>query len=110
MRLELRLEGETLTARIEAQTHAAKAVLLDHLPALRDRLAQHDIKIERLDVDLMQQPAGDPGDRPAGDTRGDQHRGHAARTGPRTTTRTETRPEQIGRRPPSGTGRLNVII
>jgi flagellar hook-length control protein FliK len=30
-------------------------VLLDHLPALRDRLAEQNIRVERFDVDVRQE-------------------------------------------------------
>ena len=42
-----------MTARVEAETPAARNILLDNLPALRDRLAQQDIKVQRFNVDLM---------------------------------------------------------
>ena len=39
-------------ARVEAETKEAKNLLLENLPALRDRLAQQNIKIQKFDVDL----------------------------------------------------------
>jgi flagellar hook-length control protein FliK len=59
VRLVVSLRDGTLSARLEAETAAARNVLLDHLPLLRDRLAQQQIKIERFEVDLLHQPAAD---------------------------------------------------
>ena len=56
-----------MTARVELETSTARSLLLDNLPALRERLGQYDIKIERFDVDLTDRSAGgsprEPGDR-----------------------------------------------
>jgi flagellar hook-length control protein FliK len=53
LRIDISVAKGILTARVEAETPAARNVLLDNLPALRERLAQHDIKVQRFDVDLM---------------------------------------------------------
>ncbi len=47
-----------MTARVEADTPSARNLLLDNLPALRERLAAHDIKVQRFDVDLMDRSGG----------------------------------------------------
>jgi flagellar hook-length control protein FliK len=41
-----------MSARIEAETPAAKAMIVDNLPALRERLSTHDIKLMHFDVEL----------------------------------------------------------
>ena len=51
LRLEVAVRDGAMTARLETETQAAKNVVLDNLPALRDRLEQQNIKIERFDVD-----------------------------------------------------------
>ena len=56
MRLEITVRNGAMTARAETETTAAKNLLLDNLPALRERLAQQDIKIQQFDVDVA-----DPG-------------------------------------------------
>jgi len=71
LRIEINLHGSTLTARIEAETSAAQTVLLDSLPALRDRLSGQNINIDRFDVDLLNQSADDSSRQPTGD----QHQG-----------------------------------
>ena len=51
LRLEVTIRDGVLTARMETDTQAAKNILLDNLPALRDRLALQDIKVQQFDVD-----------------------------------------------------------
>jgi flagellar hook-length control protein FliK len=61
LRLEVTVRKGAIRARVEAETPEAKNLLLDNLPALRDKLAQHDIKIQQFDVDLMDRsPGGTP--------------------------------------------------
>jgi flagellar hook-length control protein FliK len=68
LRLEMTVRGGVMTARVESETSAARSLLLDNLPALRERLGQYDIKVERFDVDLTDRSAGgsprEPGERP----------------------------------------------
>ena len=64
LRLELSMQNGVMTAAVETETPAARQVLLDHLPALRERLAEQNIRIERFDVDVRQDNSGgqaDPG-------------------------------------------------
>jgi flagellar hook-length control protein FliK len=58
MRLELSVNQGALTATIETVNSNAKQLLIDNLPALRDRLADQNIKIERFDVDVRQDSSG----------------------------------------------------
>lgn len=51
LKLEVTVQAGTLTARIETETAAAKALLVDSLPALRERLATHDIKVSHFDIE-----------------------------------------------------------
>ncbi|MDP7016073.1 MAG: flagellar hook-length control protein FliK [Pirellulaceae bacterium] len=53
LRLEVKMEGNSLTARIEAETSAARTALLDNLGALRERLAEQGVRIDQFDVDLL---------------------------------------------------------
>jgi flagellar hook-length control protein FliK len=55
VRLELLVHDGVLAAKLEAETPTARRALLDHLPVLRDRLAEQSIRIERFDVDLRQE-------------------------------------------------------
>jgi flagellar hook-length control protein FliK len=58
MRLELLVQDGVLAAKLETETPAARRVLLDHLPVLRERLAEQNIRIERFDVDVRQENNG----------------------------------------------------
>ena len=58
IRLDVTLRGGVLAAQVEAETPQARTALLENLPALRERLAEQNIKIERFDVDLMNQSSG----------------------------------------------------
>ena len=82
LRLEVTVRDGALTARMETETQAAKNIILDHLPALRDRLAQQDIKIQQFDVDYS---GGNNGGSPQ--SAADQHQSHqypaARQIGPR---------------------------
>jgi flagellar hook-length control protein FliK len=78
LRLELSVRDGALLARLEVETSSARSLLLDSLPQLRERLAAQEIKIERFEVDLMNQHASDwsPGARER------EHAGNAGRRGP----------------------------
>ena len=61
LRLEVSIRNGMMTAHIETETSAARTLLLDNLPALRERLAQQDIKVDSFDVDLADRsPDGSP--------------------------------------------------
>jgi flagellar hook-length control protein FliK len=68
LRLELTVKDGAMTATLETETTAARRVLLDHLPALRDRLAELNIRVERFDVDVRRDGGGGQAD-----GRGGQH-------------------------------------
>lgn len=76
LQVQLKVQGQVLTAKLEAETPAARALLMDSLPVLRDRLAEQGVRIEQFDVDLMdQQPRhtpDDPGQRSAGEPHPEQ--------------------------------------
>jgi flagellar hook-length control protein FliK len=74
LRIELTIQNGVMSARLEAETPAARNLLLDNLPALRDRLAQQEVRIDQFDVDVRRDNGGSaggnagqngPGDRPA---------------------------------------------
>ncbi len=52
LRIEITVRQGILTAKLETETVAARTVLLDNLPALRERLAEQDIRIEQFDVEV----------------------------------------------------------
>jgi flagellar hook-length control protein FliK len=58
LRLEARVEDGLLTARLQAETPEAQAVILENLSSLRERLADQGVRIERFDVELMNRQSG----------------------------------------------------
>lgn len=68
VRLEMQVVSGALAARMEVESHRTRDVLLENLGALRQRLAEQNVRVDRFDVDLLGQGAGqDLGhdDRPA---------------------------------------------
>ena len=66
LRLDVRVQDGVLVARLQTETDAARTAILDNLPALRDRLSEQGVRIERFDVDLMQRQPGGMPDQPGG--------------------------------------------
>ena len=58
LRVELTVRNGAMSARMETETDAARTILQDNLPALRERLAEHNIRVERFDVNLSGQSSG----------------------------------------------------
>jgi flagellar hook-length control protein FliK len=58
LRIELTVRDGRMNARLEAETEAARNLIVDNLPALRQRLAEHQIRVERFDVDWGGRPTG----------------------------------------------------
>jgi flagellar hook-length control protein FliK len=112
LRLEIRVDqGGQVSARLEAETPAARSMLLDSLPALRDRLEQQDIKVTRFDVDLLDQsPGGLPNNPDGRFARDNQPSGGSPRTPsmPSPTT-VDTLPVATPSKALDN-GRLNVLI
>lgn len=71
VKIELALQNGVMQAKLEAETPAARNLLLDSLPALRERLAQQDIRIEKFDVDVRQE-GGNAGSGQTDDRTADQ--------------------------------------
>ncbi len=57
LRLEMTVRHGTVTARLETDNTAAQRILVENLPVLRERLAEHNLRVDRFDVDVMDQPA-----------------------------------------------------
>jgi flagellar hook-length control protein FliK len=58
LKIEIGIKQGVMKARVEAETPAARNLLLENLPDLRERLAQQNIHIQQFDVDLMDRPPG----------------------------------------------------
>lgn len=66
LRLDVRIQDGVLVARLQTETDAARVAIVENLPALRDRLSEQGVRIERFDVDLMQRQPGGMPDQPGG--------------------------------------------
>jgi flagellar hook-length control protein FliK len=112
MRIELSVQQGVLSARLETETAAAKSVLLDNLPALRDRLAAQDIRVERFDVDVRQDSSGGQPDWQAQQESRAQHqeRRSSGGAGGRARQEQENSPESSARKSPlQADGRFNAV-
>jgi flagellar hook-length control protein FliK len=110
LRLDVSIHQGVLTAQVEAETPQARLLLLEHLPALRERLQEQNIKIERFSVDLMNQS---PGGQPQGFRQRDQEAADDSfyklrSRGSQADAAVESRPA-VARRL-SGGEQLNVVI
>ncbi|MEM9185660.1 MAG: flagellar hook-length control protein FliK [Planctomycetota bacterium] len=69
LKITLTVQDGALAANLEAESPAARGVLLDNLPALRERLAEQEIRVEKFDVNVRDEGGGQRGDAPEGDHR-----------------------------------------
>jgi flagellar hook-length control protein FliK len=58
LRMEVTVRKGVMKAHVETETKEAKNLLLQNLSALRERLAQQNIKIQQFDVDLRDPSSG----------------------------------------------------
>ena len=113
LRVEITMRDGGMTAKLEAETPQARTMLLENLPALRDRLAEQDIKIERFEVEVLNQSAGGPSEQSArGGGNGDDQAGHAATQRNRIRMQAAAASERSSQAAanPALAGRLNVIV
>jgi flagellar hook-length control protein FliK len=110
LKLEVKLQSGVLSAHIEADTPEARALLLDNLPQLRQRLAEQDIRVEQFDVDLAdRQPGGAPDDPREGGRQQDESTRSAQRRGDQPAGGEETLAATAARFR-AGSNQLNVIV
>jgi flagellar hook-length control protein FliK len=72
LRIEISVQHGVLHAKLEAETPTARNLLLDNLPALRERLAQQDMRVEKFDVEVRRDNGGQTGGNGAQDRQADQ--------------------------------------
>lgn len=58
LRIELSVKDGVMSASLQTENSNARRLLLDHLPALRDRLAEQNIRVDRFDVDVRRESTG----------------------------------------------------
>ncbi|MGI8980767.1 MAG: flagellar hook-length control protein FliK [Pirellulaceae bacterium] len=108
LRLQISVQDGVMVARMETETEAARSSLVNNLPALRERLAEQGVRIERFDIDLMQRPPTGTPDRPSDPQQ--QHEPEPLRL-----LRTQSAVSEVPKTAApannwNGQGRLNVII
>ena len=92
LQVQIEVKEGVLTASLEAETHAARNLLLENLPALRDRLAEQQISIEKFDVDVRDEssdPDYEQANRQESDADAQEDRQNQRRTTGRTSTSTQ---------------------
>ncbi len=55
LNVSIKIEGQTMTARLQTESSAARDVIVDNLPVLRERLSEHGIEVEKFQVEVGQQ-------------------------------------------------------
>jgi len=58
LKIQLTVKDGVMSAALETENAGARRVLLDNLPALRGRLAEQNIRIEKFDVNVRQDGGG----------------------------------------------------
>ena len=86
LRINIVMNEGVLTAHLETETAAARAVLLDNLPALRERLAEQEIRIDKFDVDVGQEGQQQADNPEAEDRQANKNRSQANRASTRSST------------------------
>jgi flagellar hook-length control protein FliK len=110
LRLELTVRDGGMIASLETESNTTRKVLLDHLPALRERLAEQHIRIERFDVDVRRDGGnGQPNPGPQ-----EQHQQHSqnpatSRHHSRLAKREEPVPSGMPVSPIAGNSELNLL-
>lgn len=64
LKVEISVKQGVLSATLETDNSAARNLLLDNLPALRERLAEQDIRVEKFDVDVRRDGTGQQQEEP----------------------------------------------
>jgi len=62
LKIQLTVKDGVMSAALETDNANARRLLLDHLPALRDRLAEQNIRVDRFDVEVRQETSGEQAD------------------------------------------------
>ena len=114
LRIELNIKDGVMSASLQTENANARRLLLDHLPALRDRLAEQNIRVDRFDVDVRQE-----GSSGQADTRGSQQQQFQNQSDqpapqrqiqPQTRTRDVAAPERISISQNVSDACLNLIV
>jgi flagellar hook-length control protein FliK len=93
MRIQLSVKDGVMSASLETENANARRVLLDHLPALRERLAEQNIRIDRFDVDVRQENNGGQAN-PRGSNQ-NPYQQQPDQSEPRRSTPSQARPSEV---------------
>ncbi|MGV3605088.1 MAG: flagellar hook-length control protein FliK [Planctomycetaceae bacterium] len=111
VKISMTVQDGVMVAKLETETTTAQALINDNLQALRDRLQEQGIRVERFDVDLMNSSTGgftNPQDQAFSNNEGNAFRREEGRNSGRSTSSSEPRPRAIIS--PDSTNGLNVIV
>ena len=106
--LEVKVQGGAVSARVEADTPAARMLLLENLPVLRERLAEQGMRVDQFDVDLTDRHTGGT---PEDLQQNDQHQEDRPQAETRQQTAEDSSPQSTNESstPPSSE-QLNIIV
>ena len=114
LRLQIQMTDGVLSARIEAETPQAKQVITENLGMLRDRLAEQNVRVDRIEVEVMN--SGNGGSPGFTDRRNDPSHAGSSPRGSSSNFRNSAREAAAAIEVRSaatntgGDGRLNVVI
>jgi flagellar hook-length control protein FliK len=109
LRLELTVKDGVMTATMETETAAARRVLLDHMPALRDRLAEQNIRVDRFDVEVRHEGGGSQPDPRASQQQQQQQTPPRRSASTRQTAANATRSAPVTSPPRPNNGEINLV-
>ena len=116
LQVKIELKEGVMTASMEVETPAARQTLLENLPALRDRLEQQSVRIDKFDVDVRdesQQRGGEPQQQDQAQQRPDERRDSnepaPTQTAARETESPETEPDRPAATIDFGDDAINLV-
>jgi flagellar hook-length control protein FliK len=113
LKVEVSVRNGTLSARLETENSTTRSLLLDSLPALRERLSGQNIKIDRFDVDLKQDGAGNGSANLPPDFSGSRQDSSPGQNSGRVTAKRSDAgisSPGVGSSDTLGTGQINILI
>jgi flagellar hook-length control protein FliK len=114
LRIELNVKDGVMSASLQTENSNARRLLLDHLPALRDRLAEQNIRVDRFDVDVRREGTGGQTDTRGSQQQQFQHQpdqpAPRRQAQPQVRTRDVTAPERTAITPSVSDTGLNLIV
>lgn len=114
LRIELNVKDGVMSASLQTENANARKLLLDHLPALRDRLAEQNIRVDRFEVDVRRDGAGGQADARGWQQQQSQHQ--PDQSSPRRSVQKQPKagavvaPERVASTPTVGDAGLNLIV